>query len=174
MASNLDLIHIHFPILLLQLLIRKLHRIHTHHHISQILRREHRALHVERLLRELVELRFVQLFLLQQAQAPSLECSFGRAGVRPEFGELVFVGEKFTVEFADSDFDGGDADVGLVCVCSKCGLWVKGIGENLLEIWFGLFARRVSKKAVHGCVVYQGCGGQLCFYLIELHFPATF
>jgi len=111
--SHLNLIHIHLPILLLQLLIRKLHRIHTHHHIPQILRSKHRALHIKRLLRELVELRFVQLFLLQQAQATLLQSLFG-CGIGPELGELVFVGEEFTVEFADFDFDGGDADVGLL------------------------------------------------------------
>ena len=63
--TYLDLVNINLAVLLLELLVRLLHRIDRRHCIPQVLRRERGGFHVERLLRELCELRLVHSLLLQ-------------------------------------------------------------------------------------------------------------
>ena len=70
--TDLELINIKLPVLLLQLLVRDFHRIESSHCIPQVLRSKRSTLHVERLLHELIELRLVHLLLLQRLQRPLL------------------------------------------------------------------------------------------------------
>lgn len=72
-STHLNLVNINLPILLLNLLVCLLHRVERRHCVSQVIGGHGRALHVERLLRELRNLFFVHLLLLECAQSALLD-----------------------------------------------------------------------------------------------------
>lgn len=69
----------HFAIVLLQLLIRSLHRIDSDHCIPEIFSGHRRIFHIEVLLLQRIDLSFVHLFLLKGADGSFLN---GRLGVK--------------------------------------------------------------------------------------------
>jgi hypothetical protein len=72
-ATHLDLVNVDLAVLLLELLVRRLHRVDGRHRVPEVLRRERGALHVERLLGELRELLLVQPLLLERPERALLD-----------------------------------------------------------------------------------------------------
>jgi len=72
--AYLDLVNVNLPILLADLFVSYLHRIHGGHRVPKVLRGKGCGFHVEALLRKLRNLSLVHPFLLECAEGPLLDC----------------------------------------------------------------------------------------------------
>lgn len=129
----LDLVEVDLAVLLLELLLRRLHRVHRGHHPGQVVLHRLRLLHVPHLALQLVPLRLVLLAALQDFQGLGLQG--GLAGPLAHLGHLGLVGAELGVEGGDLHVEGGDPAV-------DC-------GDGAVERGFGRLGR-AAKEAVHG------------------------